>query len=52
MKRARSLKIRCPKCKVVARFKKGSEKGSKKKNRKKVVYIYCSANPKHNIKLG
>ncbi len=47
MKAKASVKKRCPHCYIVIRRKKG-----KKKPFKKVVYVYCKANPRHKQKQG
>ncbi|MCC7304578.1 MAG: 50S ribosomal protein L36 [Patescibacteria group bacterium] len=47
MKVKASVTKRCPKCYVVIRTKKGAHKPHKK-----VVYVYCSANPRHKQKQG
>jgi len=52
MKVRASVKKRCPHCYIVVRTKKGSLKGSKKKARKKVVYVYCKVNPRHKQRQG
>ncbi len=52
MKVQASVKKRCPHCYIVIRTKKGSQKGRKKKARKRVVYVYCKANPRHKQKQG
>ncbi len=52
MKVRASVKKRCPHCYIVTRTKKGSGKGSKKKATKKVVYVYCKANPRHKQRQG
>jgi len=49
MKVQASVKTRCPHCKVVTRRKHGPAKGSKIK---KVVYVICSANPRHRQRQG
>lgn len=52
MKVKASVKKRCPHCYIVVRRKKATRKGSKKTYYKKVVYVYCKANPRHKQKQG
>jgi len=47
MKVRAAVKKRCPHCYTVVRTKKGFGKPHKK-----VVYVYCTANPKHKQKQG
>ncbi len=50
MKVKASVKKRCPHCQVVVRKRVSGKKGKRKV--KKIVYIICSANPRHKQRQG
>lgn len=54
MKVKSSVQPRCPYCYVVVRRQgaKLGKKGMIKKATRKIVYVYCSVNPRHKQRQG
>ncbi len=52
MKVKSSVKKRCASCKIVVRRKRSGGSKQKQASLKRIVYVVCSSNPKHNQRQG